>query len=221
MYVFCDFDGTITRVDAVGRVLDRLAAPAWEVLEDDWRAGRITAAACMREQVALIGGDQAALDAVLDDIELDPGFPDFARWCARHDIPLAVVSDGVDYFIQRILARHGLADLPVVSNRLMGEAGAWRLAQPHGREGCAAAAGVCKCAVTSGGLGVPAPSMLVYIGDGRSDFCVSGRADLLFAKGELATYAAGRGQAYYAFETFHDVTARLSAIVAARRVAAQ
>jgi 2-hydroxy-3-keto-5-methylthiopentenyl-1-phosphate phosphatase len=62
---------------------------------------------------------------------------------------------------------------------------------------------------------------MVYIGDGRSDFCVSARADVLFAKDELAAYAAGRGQAHHPFSTFHDVTAVLAPMVEARRIAAQ
>jgi 2,3-diketo-5-methylthio-1-phosphopentane phosphatase len=221
MHVFCDFDGTISAVDTTQSVLGRLATPAWEVLEADWRAGRIDAATCMREQIALIAGDDAALDAVLDAIELDPGFGEFAAWCAARAIPLTVVSDGVDYFIRRILARHDLGALPVVSNRLAGQAGARELAQPHRREGCASGAGVCKCAATQGRLDVPPRPMVVYIGDGRSDFCVSARADLLFAKGELADYAAGRGQIFHAFSTFHDITPRLASIFDARRVAAQ
>jgi 2,3-diketo-5-methylthio-1-phosphopentane phosphatase len=221
MRVYCDFDGTITTVDTTLRVLDRLAAPAWEALEEDWRAGRIDAGACMRGQIALIAGDDAALDAVLDAVELDPGFHDFAGWCADLDVPLTVVSDGVDYFIRRILARNGLEGLPVVSNKLTGRAGARQLSHPHRREGCAARAGVCKCAAVQGDLDRPARSTIVYIGDGRSDFCASARADVLFAKGELAGYVAGRGQAFHAFTTFHDITPRLAAIVDARAVAAQ
>lgn len=221
MHVFCDFDGTISTVDTTDRVLSRLAAPAWEELETDWRAGRIDAAVCMKRQVALIEGDDAALDAVLDAVELAEGFTDFVAWCATHGIPLAVVSDGVDYFIRRILGRHGVGNLPVVSNRLGGGAGARRLSQPHRREGCAAGAGVCKCEATAKRLGPGLRPSLVYIGDGRSDFCVSARADILFAKDELAAYAAGRGQAHHPFHTFHDVTAVLAPMVEARRIAAQ
>jgi 2,3-diketo-5-methylthio-1-phosphopentane phosphatase len=221
MQVFCDFDGTITTVDTTDRVLSRLAAPAWEALEADWRAGRIDAAACMQGQIALIDGDDAALDAVLDEIELAPGFAEFLAFCERRAIPLAIVSDGVDYFIRRILGRHGAGHLPVVSNELAGRAGARRLAQPHSREGCAAGAGVCKCEATARRAGPgPRPTM-VYIGDGRSDFCVSAWADVLFAKDELAAYAAGRGQAHHPFSTFHDVTAVLAPMVEARRIAAQ
>jgi 2,3-diketo-5-methylthio-1-phosphopentane phosphatase len=220
MHVFCDFDGTITTVDTTDRVLSRLANPAWAALESDWQAGRIDAAACMRAQVALIAGDDAALDAVLDEIEIAEGFVEFVAWCDLHGVRLTVVSDGVDYFIRRILRRHGVGDLAVVSNRFLGGAGARRLAQPHRREGCAAGSGVCKCEVTRQRLGSGRDHTLVYVGDGRSDFCVSARADILFARDALAAYVRARGQAHHLFDTFHDVVAVLAPLVEARRVAA-
>jgi 2-hydroxy-3-keto-5-methylthiopentenyl-1-phosphate phosphatase len=225
MHVFCDFDGTITQVDTTDRVLSRLAAAGWEALESDWRAGRIDAAACMRGQIALIEGSDADLDRVLDEVELADGFVDFVDWCDVHGIAFSVVSDGVDHFIRRILRRHGLARLPVVSNVLVGGPGARRLAQPHRRDGCAAGSGVCKCAATAQPAGQPAGQprrrTLVYIGDGRSDFCVSARADLLFAKSDLAAYAAGRAQPHHPFTSFSEIGAVLAGIVEARRIAAQ
>ena len=208
MRIICDFDGTITPQDTTDRVLEALADPAWRELEAQWVAAEITASDCMRRQVALIRGSQEELDAVLDDAALDPGFRDFVVWAERRDLPVAVVSDGVDYFITRILGRHGLGHLPVVANRLVGRPGAWRLEQPWTRAGCAAGSGVCKCDVTGPWTG-DRPTT-IYVGDGRSDFCVSGRADLLFAKGALADYAAARGQAFLPFETFHDVTRALA-----------
>jgi len=221
MHIFCDFDGTITTVDTTDLVLGRLASPEWEALEADWRAGRIDAAACMRGQVALIGGDDAALQAVLDEVEIADGFLAFAAWCDAEGVALTIVSDGVDHFIRRILARQGLGHLPVISNKLAGAAGARRLEQPHRREGCAAGSGVCKCEATSQVLQSNGRDLLVYVGDGRSDFCVSGRADVLFAKDELAVYAAGRARAHHSFTDFHDVMAVLTPLAAARRIAAQ
>ncbi len=218
MQVFCDFDGTISVVDTTDAVLSSLAAPDWERLEADWLAGRISAAACMKGQIALIGGSEVDLDAVLEGIELAPGFVEFAAWCEAADVPLTIVSDGVDHFIRRILARHGLGHLPVVSNRLAGEPGARRLAQPHRREGCAAGAGVCKCDAAAQRL--RPDQTMVYIGDGRSDFCVSGRADVLFAKDALADYAHGRGRPHHVFKTFHEITATLAPLAEARRATA-
>lgn len=207
MRIICDFDGTITRQDTTDRVLEALAPPAWRDLEDRWVTGAITAADCMRGQIAQVGGSQADLDAVLDGAELDPGFCDFVAWCDHSGLPVSVVSDGVDYFIHRILARHGLQRLPVIANRLGGEPGAWKLEQPWSRAGCAGGSGVCKCAAA--GPWEAARETTIFVGDGRSDFCVSAKPDLLFAKGSLAAYAAAREQAFLPFDTFHDVTLTL------------
>ena len=209
MRIFCDFDGTIAKVDTTDLVLTRLGDPAWETLEERWTRGEITAADCMRGQVALIGGDDAALDAVLDGVELADGFAEFVVWCSANAVPLTVVSDGVDRFIARILGRHGLDHLPVVANSLVGEAGARRLEQPWARAGCAAGSGVCKCQVATGDEGANDP--LVFIGDGRSDFCVSNRADLLFARDKLAAYARARAVPHHAFSDFHTITTTLAA----------
>ena len=54
---------------------------------------------------------------------------------------------------------------------------------------------------------------MVYVGDGRSDFCVSSRADILFAKGALADHCAAQGRSYFPFDTFHDVRRRLTMLV--------
>lgn len=209
MQVFCDFDGTIAATDTTDLVLQQLAHPAWEAFEAQWLSGAITAAECMRAQISLIGGDDDQLDAVLDAVGLTPGFVEFAAWCDSAGVPLTIVSDGVDRFIERILARRGLSRIPVIANRLAGSVAAGRaLEQPWSRDGCAAASGVCKCqAIADAAPDGP----LVFIGDGRSDFCVSSRADLLFARDKLAAYARSRGMPHHEFADFHTITATLDA----------
>ncbi len=214
MRIICDFDGTISRDDTTDLVLERLASPGWRDLEEDWLTGRISAAECMRGQIALIGGSEADLDAVLDGAVLDPGFVAFVEWCEARGLPVSIVSDGVDRFIARILARDGLERLPVIANRLAGAPGGRLLEQPWIRTGCAAGSGVCKCAAAAY-PDTSAPDTLVYVGDGRSDFCVGGRADILFAKGALADYAQARTQSFIPFDTFDDVTTALALLVGA------
>lgn len=209
MRIICDFDGTITRQDTTDLVLERLADPEWATLQDAWLAGRLSGADCMTGQIALVGGSQADLDAVLDSVALDPGFADFVGWCEARGFPIDIVSDGVDRFITRILARHGLERLPSRANRLAGQAGGWRLELPWRAADCAAGSGVCKCAAAEEAEAGP----IVYVGDGRSDFCVSGRADILFAKGALADHCAAHGRSYHPFDTFHDVRRKLASLV--------
>ncbi len=208
MRIVCDFDGAITRQDTTDLVLERLADSEWARLQDAWLAGRLSGADCMVGQIALVRGSQADLDAVLDSVELDPGFADFVDWCEARGLPISIVSDGVDYFIARILARHGLERLAARANRLAGQAGAWRLELPWRDAGCAAGSGVCKCVAAASAETGP----LVYIGDGRSDFCVSGRADILFAKSALADHCDAQGRSYHPFDTFHDVQRKLASL---------
>lgn len=212
MRIYCDFDGTISKRDVTDHMLGRFADPVWEAIEADWQAGRITGAECMREQIALLRGSDAELDAELDLQDLDPGFVEFAGWCASQNLPLTVVSDGVDRFIHRILSRHELGHLPVISNQLGGTESRRLLQQPWLRQGCAAGSGVCKCEVVTASSG-DADSLLVFVGDGRSDCCVSARADILFAKDKLAAYAAARGQPHHVFADFNDVRRRLAIIL--------
>ncbi len=208
--VFTDFDGTVARQDVTDVVLQRFAPPEWEAIEAAWRSGEIDAATCMRRQVALIEAPARALDALLDELEVDPGFPRFAEWCHEEGIPLAIVSDGVDYFARRILARHGLGHMPVFANQLVSDLGRYSLRQPWRAPGCRAGSGVCKCAVAAAGGAERDRS--VYVGDGRSDRCVSARADLLFAKADLAAHCREHRMPYVPFESFDDVREALSAL---------
>jgi 2,3-diketo-5-methylthio-1-phosphopentane phosphatase len=200
--VYTDFDGTVAKHDVTDEVLRRFAPEEWETIERAWRSGEIDAASCMRAQIALIEAPADELDAFLDRIELDPAFPRFVGWCGEAGIPLTIVSDGVDYFAQRILGRHGLGHVPVFANQLVSASGRYALNHPWLASKCRTGAGVCKCAIASER---GSADLLVYVGDGHSDRCVSACADILFAKDELASHCRNRALPYFRFETFDEV----------------
>ncbi len=52
---------------------------------------------------------------------------------------------------------------------------------------------------------------MVYVGDGISDRCVAGMADLVFARADLARFLTADGVAFVPFEDFVDVRERLEA----------
>ena len=49
----------------------------------------------------------------------------------------------------------------------------------------------------------------VYIGDGDSDFCVSNFADIVFAKGRLASYCWKNNITYFEYKNFSDIKNKL------------
>lgn len=215
--ILCDFDGTVSLQDVTDTLLERLGRPGWRALEDDWVAGRIGARECMSGQVALLDGDVDALHRVLDEVRIDPAFVRFVDAARDLGMPLSIVSDGLDYPIARILARHGLHQLPIVANRLLRtDAGQWRMASPHARPDCPS--GTCKCAVMAQ---PPSAQATLLIGDGRSDFCVAGKADLVFAKDGLLRHCRANSIAHRAIGGFDDAIALLHELAAPAAVAAR
>ena len=132
--IFCDFDGTVSQGDATDMLLDAYALPAWHDIEESWRAGRIGSMACMREQVALLRCDDAAIDALADGVTIDPHFPAFVAACRDAGLPVTILSDGLDTVIARVLQNNGLGDLPIRANRLtrVGDR-RYSLSFPHAR----------------------------------------------------------------------------------------
>jgi 2,3-diketo-5-methylthio-1-phosphopentane phosphatase len=201
--ILCDFDGTISTEDVIDGLLTRFGRPGWQELEDNWVAGLIGSRECMQGQVALLDVSREELDTHLDTLQIDPAFPAFVAAARALGHRVSVVSDGLDYAIHRILSRYGLDDLPVAANRwnATDDSRRWRLDSPFSVPGCAS--GTCKCTcVESASPASTTPVLL--IGDGRSDFCASGAANFVFAKGKLAAYCREQDLPHHAIVGFAD-----------------
>lgn len=209
--VLCDFDGTIGLLDTIDTLLQRFGQPGWEALEEDWLAGRIGSAECMRGQVALLDMDAEQLAAHLATLEIDPAFPAFAAAVAARGWPLEIVSDGLDTPIRLLLARHAMAVPPLASNALHQEGERrWRLSSPHAAPGCAA--GTCKCARAERARRIQRDTRVLLVGDGTSDFCAAAHVDHVFAKHKLLAHCRARGIAHTAIGGFADALALLPAL---------
>lgn len=206
-HVFVDFDGTIAPCDATDMLFERFADPSWREVEEEWQAGRIGSRECMTRQVSLLRATPQEMVAAAEQVGVDRGFTTFVRECARNGFGMTVVSDGFDFVIATVLRKAGL-DVPFYANHLepVGE-DRWRVTFPSARSDCRALAGNCKCSFTE----PHSKSVKVVVGDGRSDFCIAGRADLVFAKRKLLELCRSNGTTHVPFEDFFDVSAQLGA----------
>jgi 2,3-diketo-5-methylthio-1-phosphopentane phosphatase len=213
--ILCDFDGTISVEDVTDSLLDRFASPEWQVIERDWRAGRIGSAECMAGQVALLDASRAEIDAHLATLKIDSAFPAFVEAALAAGCTLRVVSDGLDYAIRAILARYQLEDLPVLANRLI-QTGArsWRLETPFSDAGCRVGSGHCKCA--SAVRAHNRERRVLLVGDGASDFCAAGEADYVFAKHRLIEHCRHAGIPHTSIVGFADAIGLLPALLAGK-----
>ncbi len=204
--VIVDFDGTVTKKDSTDMLLERFALPPWRVLEEQWIRGEIGSQDCMRKQIELVRATPDEMDDFIASIELDWHFKSFVRLCQRLQLPLKIVSDGLDLTIRNVLRRAGLDSLTIVANHLAYVGGdRWELTSPFAKTGCRSAAGTCKCAVAA----QRAPVLTLLIGDGRSDQCLAQEADLIFAKAGLLKYCQAQNLPHQSFETFADVSSLL------------
>lgn len=203
--VLCDFDGTITKMDGTLAILEAFALPAFREWEHRWEQGEITSRECLSRQVELIQADLPTLMQFAADLPIDEGIVTLEQQCAQYGIPLIIVSDGLDRLIEAVLRRHGLSSIPIVSNRLVCDGnGSLSLSFPYASPDCLIGAGSCKCAVaTFFGL---SPKETIFIGDGRSDRCISTMAHKVYAKGRLREWCDLQGVACEPFETLTEVT---------------
>jgi 2,3-diketo-5-methylthio-1-phosphopentane phosphatase len=206
--IICDFDGTITPFDVTDAILQQFAPKAWQDIEAEWLRGEITAHQCMERQIAMINAPVRRLDAFLDCVPITDGFKDFVHFCQAQGLRMLIVSDGMDYTIKRILAKHSLFKVPVIANRLLcRDNGRYMLEFPYGTAGCAS--GVCKCAVAKS-----SSCKTLLIGDGRSDCCLAGSASFILAKEgkELERHCLTKAYPHKLFNNFYDVLANFEKI---------
>jgi len=220
--VFVDFDGTITRADVGNAFFLTFGGPVCEKIVEEYQSGKITAQECFRRELAEIGTiDRRALDAFIERQEIDAAFPRFVRFCGVHGISCEIVSDGLDYYIRRILTAHGVGDVPFVSNILhltppdAGGRSVPTLEFPYPDTEC----GTCACCkrniiVTRAGE----DDVIAYVGEGFSDQCPVRYADIVFAKDALQTYCQRENISYFLYRTFDDVVIRMEELLTRKRI---
>lgn len=208
--VWLDFDHTLTRQDVLDELIARYAVDeSWREIEHRWERGEIGSRECLGGQLDLVRIAPAQLKALLDGIVLDPGALRLFKVLESERVPVVVLSDCIDQFIQRILGRHGLGRVPVRANAAAIRADRVELLCPHANPRCTSAAAHCKCASIDA-LGRPDRRSL-YVGDGRSDLCAARKADLVFAKGVLADCLDKESRRYVRYATLNGVADLLEA----------
>lgn len=203
--IVSDFDGTITKTDTLAKFLEDYADPKWLDIENDWREGKFGSQECLVKQFSLVQNlTPKLISDFLDRIEIDDGFIPLCKKAKSKNIPIVVLSDGLDYFINKILEKNGLNFLDVITNHAyFNERGKFIIEFPNDSGHCSNNAGTCKCKTVKELKKIY--QEVIYIGDGASDFCVSKVPDKLFAKLGLAQYCKNSNISFTEYNSFWDI----------------
>lgn len=203
-FVAIDFDGTVTDVDIVDAVLQAFACPEWQEVEMLWEQGIIGSRKCLERQMSMVDQPLGKLLDYIDGFSIDSTFSDFVGYLNVCDIPYAIISDGFQVFIERLLAKAGLKQVPIYANLLREERGTMKTVFPYSQPDCYSAN--CKCTAVSE---LSKECSLIVIGDGRSDFCLAHQASHVFTKKKLSGYCRENNIPHTPFDSFAEITAFL------------
>lgn len=197
--IYCDFDGTITKSDAVNTFFELYTGDKWLESEKLWIDGKISSMENAIIQVGLLPEiTPKQLNDYIENIEIDQTFLDFIKYIKEKNIKFTVLSDGFDLFIHKTFERLNLKDIPVFANHLVYENNKFKIEFPYHNPNCDKKAGMCKCDKVK-------ESKFCYIGDGTSDLCIASKADVLFATKNLHKYCEKNVIKYHYFETFSSI----------------
>jgi len=215
--IFTDFDGTITVNDVGDAMFERFGGSRCSEYIGQYWKGLISAAECFRKESAQCGEvDKNVLDKFLDSQPIDQSFIPFIGFCKSNAIDLAIFSDGMEYYIRRILDRNGAGDVPFFSNVLhlesvTGSASVTFVPEfPYESESCD------RCACCKRNIMLTHSDdddILICIGEGYSDRCPVKYADIVFAKDSLIEYCTSEGLPFYEYSSFNDISERLQQLI--------
>jgi len=200
--VFFDFDNTIATCDVFDNMLPRFSQDdLWLKLEKDWQKGKIGSHACLEGQIKGISITKRALDEYLSGIKLDPYFRKIVKSLSASGIKVVVLSDNFDYILKRIMGFNSIKNLKIYSNKLKFVKDKLIPYFPFRSKKCQVCA---HCKTKNLLANVAADSIIIYVGDGRSDICPSQYADIVFAKDQLLKYFQDKKLTCFSYESLKD-----------------
>ena len=206
--VLCDFDGTISIRDMGYDLLYRFSSGDWEAIDRDFREGKIGSKEAYSRIAKILKGDEKEiLGFIQKHSDIDPHFISFYQYCRERDIDVKIISDGLDFYISKILEIHHLSEIPFYANRtIFNKGNRIDLSFPYSNEECGLC-GTCKKSLVQ--IHRKAYDSILFIGNGISDRCAARQADFVFAKDALYTYCIDQDITCHFFENFHDIHADL------------
>lgn len=151
---------------------------------------------------SLVDATEDELKAFVDDVEIDPHFSNFILESEKSNIPIYLVSDGFDYFIERILGRYGHQDIKFFANHLFFEDDKIALEFNSQHPECIQCAN-CKKFIMDAKR--KRAGFVIYIGNGLSDRCAAEHADLVFAKDSLLKHCKDKGISCVPYRNFGEI----------------
>ncbi len=198
-----DFDDTAAVQNVAELLLNRFGDSTWTEVRQQFRDGKLNLKEYQEIAFRNIRADRPAMQHYVREYAiLRPYFNELHHFCRSNDIPLAVVSQGLDFYISALLERDGFRDVPVYAVNTSFDQGRISYHYNHvypGKESQGNSKALIVEQFQQKGYYV------VFAGDGASDQEASRKADMVFAHRTLARFCEEEGIAYTPFQDFKTI----------------
>ena len=201
--VLTDFDDTAAVQNVAEMLLQKFGDTTWLDVRAQFRSGALSLKEYQEITFRQITADRPTMQHyVKQNANLRPYFGELWGYCHTHDIPMAIVSHGLDFYIAPLLEKAGCSQVPVYSVNTKVTTEGMTFEYCYARPGQ-------ELEGNSKGLVVDRYRQkghyVFYIGDGLLDFEAAARADLLFAHRTLAEECSRLNIPFRPFTDFGDV----------------
>jgi 2-hydroxy-3-keto-5-methylthiopentenyl-1-phosphate phosphatase len=204
--IFCDFDGTITRSDNIIAIMKRFASPEWAAITDSILGQQISVREGVTKLFQLLPSSlrQEVTQYAISQADIREGFERFLAYLNKETIPFYVLSGGIDFFVDPILAPYNLPQGSVFRNETDFSGERIKIIWPHRCDAlCDLDCGLCKTSLFRSLSNKEA--FKIMIGDSITDLAAAKQADLVFARGFLLKKCQELGLRHHAYESFDDI----------------
>jgi 2,3-diketo-5-methylthio-1-phosphopentane phosphatase len=218
--LFCDFDGTVSTEDIGAQFFQTFAGSKSDKFKEELLQDKLTVQNWLVQLCEAIPSiSQKEFNAFVDQFSVDPYFKNFMKFAEEKGLTLMIVSDGLDAYIERVLANADLSRTQFFANHaeFIGLDGKQKLAIsfPYTDAEC----DLCGNCKRNHMLTYSADEdIIIYVGDGYSDRCPARYADFVFAKGQLIKYCQQQNITFFEFRHFGDVQTRVEEILRRKRI---
>lgn len=216
--IFADFDGTITLQDVGDSIFTRFGNPEKvNPVIEDLLNDRISSRQCWDTLCSEVPAvTKAELDNFIETLRVDPTFHSLVSFCKENSIDIFVLSDGFDYYIEKILKREKLEDLKFFANKLsLNENGKLIPEYPFYNPEFPTSANCKRDHILDNSSD---DDYTFYIGDGNSDKESAQYCDYIFAKADLLKYCEKERISFSPFKDFNDVVKKIDFLISKKKL---
>jgi len=209
MIIQCDFDGTLTVEDMGFFLLDTFAGGEWRQWLEQYRDNKISVSEFnARAFATLKTAKEELLAATLSRAKLRDGFHELVGYCREKGFRLAIVSNGLDFYINSILDNAGLGDVEAHAATTRFHPGGLKV-QYIGPDGVPLNDDF-KAAYTR--LFLEQGYTVAYVGNGPSDTNPASLSQHVFARDGLLECCTEKNLPCQPFDDLHDVIKGLESL---------